>query len=136
MTNVRFLIATAIITAFTSAALAQTAGPASRSDVKAKARAADRSGNTAEGEIKDGSSPAPSGRSNTSRRNVKNEARAAVRSGSTAEGERGDTSYSGPEKGSRTSSTKSRATVKNEARAAVKSGTTAEGELGGPTTRK
>ena len=136
MTNARSLIAIAIMTAFTSAAFAQTAGPASRSDVKANARAADRSGNTAEGEIKDGSGPAPTGMSNKSRRNVKNEARAAVQSGSTAEGEKGGTSYSGPEKDTRTSSTKSRATVKNEARAAVKSGTTAEGEVGDRTTRK
>ena len=119
MTNARSLTALAVLAAFTSVAAAQTTMPATKADVKADARAAVKSGKTAEGEIKDGSASAPSGMSDKSRADVKSEARAAVKSGTTAEGEKGGTTYSGPDKGTKTTSTAARSDVKASATSAV-----------------
>jgi len=129
MTNVRSLVALAVVAAFASAASAQPV-PAARTDVKADATAAAKSGKTAEGEIKDGSASAPTGMSDKSRSDVKSEATAANKAGATAQGEKGSTGsgYGGPT--AKTGSTASRTDVKNEARAANKAGTTAEGEIG------
>jgi hypothetical protein len=119
MTHARSLIALAVVAAFTSVASAQTTTPPARADVKADAKAAVKSGKTAEGELKDGSASAPTGMSDKSRTDVKSEANAAVKSGATAEGEKGGTSYSGPDKGVRTTSTASRTDVKGKATSAV-----------------
>ena len=123
MTNARSLIALAVMAAFASVASAQTSTPAARTDVKADAKAAVKSGKTAEGELKDGSASAPAGMSTSSRGDVKSEARAAVKSGTTAEGEKGPTGsgYSGPDKGAKTGSTASRSEVKSKATSAVSS---------------
>jgi hypothetical protein len=120
MTHARSLIALAVVAAFTSVASAQTTTtPAARSDVKADAKAAVKSGKTAEGELKDGSASAPTGMSDKSRTDVKSEAKAAVKTGATAEGEKGGAGYSGPDKNARTGSTASRTEVKGKATSAV-----------------
>ena len=87
MTNVRSLVALAVVAAFASAASAQPV-PATRADVKAEARAANKAGTTAEGEkAPDYKGPAATTGSTASRTDVKADARAANKAGTTAEGE-------------------------------------------------
>ena len=98
MTHVRTLIALAAMAGFASVASAQSTSP-SRAEVKAEAKAAEKSGQTATGELQAGAASKP--KSNTvstkPRSEVKSEAKAAEKSGQTAKGE-GPNTYSGPEK--------------------------------------
>ena len=79
MTTARSIIALCIVATVASAAWAQSAGPVSRSDVKADARSASQRGKTAEGEMKDGNFLAPTGVSTLLRSDVKKEAQTSVR---------------------------------------------------------
>ena len=118
MTHARSLIALAVLAAFTSVASAQPSPM--KADVKADAKAAVKTGKTAEGEIKDGSASAPAGMSKA-RTDVKSEAKAAVKGATTAEGEKGGAAYGGSDKGAKITSTASRADVKATATSAIAS---------------
>lgn len=133
MPTFRYLLVFLALAAGTGVAAAQSTVAPTRSDVKAEARAAVKSGTTAEGELKDNAASSPQGVSQKPRGQVKSEARVANRSSDTAKGE----SYRGPERAARTSAMggKSRDEVKGEAKAAVRQSTApnnGENSYGGP----
>ena len=98
MTPIRTLVALAAMSAFASVASAQSTMP-SRADVKADAKVAVKTGETAKGELPEGAASKPKANtvSTKARSDVKSEAQAAEKSGQTARGT-GPNSYSGPEK--------------------------------------
>ena len=99
MTHVRTLIALAAMAGFASIASAQPTAAPMRADVKADAKMANKAGETAKGELPEGSASKPKAAttSTKNRVDVKSEAAAAEKSGTTAKGT-GPGSYSGPEK--------------------------------------
>ena len=109
MTHVRTLIALAAMAGFASVASAQSTMP-SRTEVKADAKTAVKTGETAKGELPAGTASKPMSDtvSTKARSDVKSEAAAAEKSGTTAKGT-GPNSYSGPDKaatGNRSSTTR------------------------------
>lgn len=116
MIHARSLIALVATAAFASIASAQSPAP-TRADVKADAKTAVKTGQTAEGELPKGAASVPKSDivSTKSRPEVKDEAKAAVKSGDVVKGE-GDASYTGSPGSSRVTkggaSGKSRAEVK------------------------
>ena len=125
MTHARSLIALAAMAAFASVASAQSTMP-TRTDVKAEARTAVKTGQTEEGELTKGAASKPKSDtvSTKARSDFKSEAKAAEKSGTTAKGD-GPNTYSGPEK-STGRSDKTRAEVKSDA--AMSKGKTPAGE--------